>query len=335
MASPYTGSPTGPAHTPSAAPAPSVAPTINVPADTDPNNVATMFQQQYETLADFIAYDQDILNGQPAYNSQASAAFNLSSDLPQIALKDGGGHAKTTFDHLGYPLGHRSLQFKEDWIGYISTLSASVTPITAFPRWGMQVSGAVTLSMSQPTSTYPTPMMVLACGAANGSYCSLFTANQPLYLRSDTSAVLEADVMITSTSGLWKLAIGFDQSVPFTSSTDYNALFTASSGSANWQVQTQNGVGANTTTADSTVALATNTIVSLRVELHGSATPYGACARFFVNGVLKNTIATNIPAGQAMYLAMSFNSFDTTGGRFFQVGGVSCVINRFASSPGL
>lgn len=56
MATPYTGNPNGSAHAPSPAPSPGALPIINIPADTDSWNSATLFQQQYEALADFVAF---------------------------------------------------------------------------------------------------------------------------------------------------------------------------------------------------------------------------------------------------------------------------------------
>lgn len=60
MASNHTGTatPTPGALAPSPAPAPGAAPVTSIPEDVDPNNVATMFAQQYPTLADYIAFLQ-------------------------------------------------------------------------------------------------------------------------------------------------------------------------------------------------------------------------------------------------------------------------------------
>lgn len=55
MSSNYVGNPTG-VQPPAIQPAPGVAPVVVLPADNDPNNVATMFLQQYKVFADYIAY---------------------------------------------------------------------------------------------------------------------------------------------------------------------------------------------------------------------------------------------------------------------------------------
>lgn len=55
MSSNYSGNPFG-TQSPSPQPSPGSTPIIVVPADTDPNNVATMFNQQYKMTADNLAY---------------------------------------------------------------------------------------------------------------------------------------------------------------------------------------------------------------------------------------------------------------------------------------
>lgn len=269
-------------------------------------------------------------------SSKAPSVGGAVPDAPQMVYADANGNARGVIDHIGYRLGHRLLELKEDWVGSFSGTLANVNPIPAFPRWGTAVSGTgVGASQVDPTSTYPTPMIALPFGQSNPSYTGLFTANKVIYVRSETMAVFEIDVLLTSLAGFWNVGVGFDQSVPFTSpSNDYNAIFTASEGAANWQVQTQ-AVAAITGPTDTGIPVVANQVVQLRVELHGSGSPYGACARFAINGVVKATLTTNLPTAQALFATAVGKSRDTTANRFLQVGGNSVVANRYVSAPGL
>lgn len=60
MASPYTGAarPATPAQDALQMPLAAKPPKVNIPADTDPNNAASLFVSQYRTLADFLAFVQ-------------------------------------------------------------------------------------------------------------------------------------------------------------------------------------------------------------------------------------------------------------------------------------
>jgi hypothetical protein len=69
VGTPYNGNPTA-TQSPSLAPGPGIYPTLDLPADSNPNNAAT-FAQAYKVLADFIAYLQgDILGrNNPCYGT--------------------------------------------------------------------------------------------------------------------------------------------------------------------------------------------------------------------------------------------------------------------------
>lgn len=74
MSTDYTGNKKA-AQAPSPAPGPGVLPGIIVPADNDPNNVATMFVQQYKTMADYWAWLQNVAEFNPPYTNGNSGGF--------------------------------------------------------------------------------------------------------------------------------------------------------------------------------------------------------------------------------------------------------------------
>lgn len=86
MSSNYVGNPTA-TESPSATPGQGVYPTVVVPADADPNNVATMFSQQYPVLADFIAYvqsrgiEENFGDGSDGDVTLSSATTTLTRDM--------------------------------------------------------------------------------------------------------------------------------------------------------------------------------------------------------------------------------------------------------------
>lgn len=81
MPSNYTGNPTA-TQPPAAQPGAGVAPIIVLPADTDPNNVATMFNQQYKMLADYGAYAMNFPTGVVSFKSLFIDSTGGSSVTP-------------------------------------------------------------------------------------------------------------------------------------------------------------------------------------------------------------------------------------------------------------
>lgn len=93
MSSNYTGNKTG-NHPPAVSPAPGQSPLVVSPADTDPNNVATMFAQQYPTLADYIAWLQASANFSPPFKGPGGNLGGYST----VTHTGGGGGTVTPTD---------------------------------------------------------------------------------------------------------------------------------------------------------------------------------------------------------------------------------------------
>lgn len=334
MATTYPGNPLA-VQSPDAGPTPGHGPSKSLPAGTDALTVESLYQDM-KVDADYVAYLMYILNGQPAYNGTAGAAFSGASVVPQIILKDQGNNPRLSFDYLGYPLGSRVMQFQEQWIGIPGAVtSGSFLPS---PRWQVATSGAGTgCNVQSGASTYATPEAQVNCGSANGAYSCLYTAIQIVVPNTNQVTVLEWDtnLALINNVGTWGVAMGFDIAVPFVGTLKGARLvagpnISGVSGGTWW---VQNGNGTSTTTTDTTVAT-TNSVTKLRLEIHGSASPYGACTRSFVNGALTsyngaNLLPTNGTA--VLYITMLANSGDTNAGRQLLVGGVNCVVNRFAT----
>lgn len=265
-------------------------------------------------------------------------ALFRSAYTPLTAWADAGAVPRYAVDYLGYPLGTRLLQFQEQWIGLPGAVtSGSFTPAT---RWQVATSGAGTgCNVQSGASVYATPSAQVNCGSAVGAYSCLYTALQIVMPNTNQVTVLEwdANLALINNVGIWGVAMGFDIAVPFLGTLNGARLVAGSnvSGVSNSNWWMQNGKGSAATTTDTGVATAL-TVTKFRLEIHGSGSPYGASTRFFINGGPPtiyngaNLVPTNGTAN--LYITMLANSGDTNGGRQLLVGGVNCVINRFATA---
>lgn len=264
---------------------------------------------------------------------------DINNNGPQVRFKDSAGNTKATRDHLGYDLGHRLVAVKEDWIGWTGSSSSSLFStapaiVTGFNKWELSVcsGGGGGVKNLVGTNAYPYPSMAVLLPTAAGN--TIFNLASPLCLQAaHESAVLESDAILTAMSGNWTAFVGFNDSA-----NNWYAFY-ASSANANWHAYclhggslTEQDTNLNTGVA---VPIANNTVLHFRVELHGASSPYGSCARFFVNGVLTNTISTNQPTvDEPLVPSFRVSSTDTNAGRYLQIGGTSAVVNRALSALG-
>lgn len=290
MASPYTGNPTG-VQAPGTQPMPGVLPIVSIPAGTDVRTIESITQEMKE-CADFIAYIQNHL---------------VSADF--VCLH-------------------------ENWIGKTTGNLTSASPVANFLQWtinssGTAVGAAMGGTVSPGVTGYSGPAAVLNPGTTNVSYTSIATAGQMLYvpLANPTAWIFET-VVLPIMSGAWKMAIGISSTqTPLESgTTDTNFMFTASNSAANYKIQTQNGIAANTTVADSGVAWSTSTAAKLRAIYTSGQ------VQFYINGSSVGTITTNLPAfsgsGLGFFFAATAASLDTTATRSFYVGQTHAIMMK-------
>lgn len=292
MPSNYPGNATA-VQAPGAAPGSGVAPILSLPADGDPDNAAT-FAQAFKECADYIAYIQ----------SKISLGTPPVGDTPQARFYDTAGNLRWLVDHNGFPMGRRS-EVREEWIHNIGTVAATATPIVPMQRWSTTFTGAGgALTLTAPSSSYPANApTIITTGGACGIF--LYTA-APLIHTGNTflSTVVEweagSPTNVSSGTHSETIWMGLTDNPAAPASSNNYCWFSCTNGQVNWQCANANG-GA-VTTVDSTVSesVFTSPGQRMRIELHGSASPYAGKARFFINEALVQTSATNLPASAAL-----------------------------------
>lgn len=324
MSSNYSGNATA-TQSPSPAPGPGAVPIVVLPSDGDALAAASV-AQGYKTVADYLSY---------LYTNVASANRgwtppSSSVDTAQASFQDSAGHVRGTVDHNGYPGGGRISVIDECWNASVSA-SASQSPLTNNPRWQAWTTTSTTFNTVAASAAYPSPYIQVSTTATLNSRGSILSAIQLIHSSATMlSFATEADIgTLLVGDSYW----GLSSNVDFTVNQHF-VRFRQSQGTANWQAECRDAV--TTTTVDTGVAVTSNgdpTAFRMRIELHGSASPYGAKARFFINGTRVAEITTHLPAA-TLYLAFEANNTNTAA-QTLSVGGVHTVWNRYLAPDNL
>jgi len=257
-----------------------------------------------------------------------NVVFTRTADSPLLLLRDSAGNNRGLFDHNGYPMSRASL-WREIWQNVINNINADANPITTAPSWNFWASTNVgTLWAVEPSTTFLFPTLALACSNVANSRPMLQSA-QPILLASNTFASVVLEYEHDGQTGLPGFTYsGLSGNKDYTTNPEF-VRFRAQSGTANWQAEAR-GASA-TTTVDTGVALSsTAAMVRFRIELHSSGSPYGAKARFFINGTLVAEITTNLPALSSTKLSIVFQTGNngTTTANTLNIGPMVLAHNR-------
>lgn len=329
----YAGNPTA-IEAPSPAPGPGVAPIVYVPSDLDGASWANI-AQAIKTSPDFIAYLMKLLNGQLPV-----APGGANADKPQLMpYANGASNPRWLVSHNGFPGGPINV-FREQWMAGQNTSAAGL--LINNPVWYMEYTnagGAPSWQQGQVSgSLYAGTFSKLNLASTLNN--AVLLSSTPIFNPACTFASWELkadfamDTVGANNATFW---------VGLSGTSDYRTpgasgylWFKKTSGVTNWQCEANDG--ASTTTQDSGVpplAFGTGGMQRLRIEYHGSTTPYGAnTARFFINDVLVKTYTTNLPI-TAQEIAVGGQL--TTGGaaRTGYIGTVELYVNRFSSGGGI
>lgn len=238
----------------------------------------------------------------------AGTAGFKAAFTPLAQWNDQSGNARSAVDHLGY-MNPRNLCYKEYWqypTGVNGTATVPVIPIANVPAWVYDVTvpgigGQYQLGIDATASLpFAAASVVSAQATINadawiGHYACL------IYPHANLSASVTwygkiNSVGATNCTQYVGMGGGSPQSrdrwVAASNAFTDGIFFSRATGQANWQC---NSMAASvTTTVDSGVA-ATTSLTKFGMELIGASSPTGPCARFFINGALVATIATNLP----------------------------------------
>ena len=110
--------------------------------------------------------------------------------------------------------------------------------------------------------------------------------------------------------------------------------YLADGGHVNWLADTCSAGTATSVDTGVSVGASTTPSQRFRIEVYGSATPYGSKVRFFINETLVATTTTNIPSA-AMYLTFAATAAASGTPMVLYLGGIQTVFNRALSVAAL
>jgi hypothetical protein len=248
-----------------------------------------------------------------------------TADTPIAQFTDGAGNARTVIDHCGYLAGRRS-EFREDWPFFTTT---SATGVVTGTKWNFTNTNCQ-VSSQFPLPTYPGNYIQFNNFTAAGNKGTLYSGYLFDSSCTYTSLVFEFEFAMGSNVTNTRYKLGIGNGTDGTTETIY-AWFQSSS-AGNWICGTS-GTLLSTSTAPATGQSAPTQ--RFRIEFHGSATPFGACTRFFINELLvaanTATLPTNILRPQ-----FSVENTGVVGGNALSyLGSVYATWNRWSTPGGL
>jgi hypothetical protein len=261
----------------------------------------------------------------------------VGDDTPQSVFTDAAGNNRYLIDHNGYPMGRRS-EFREEWIANIFINAVDQVPVTNANRWSFSHAGQGQFFNPSPTGSYSSPYGQVKCNAAAGSRATLWSSQVMFIVQPFISAVFEFEASIQNPSSATEyyvgLANGFDDSTVY-------AWFVKRGGDTEWQAEARNTASVDIQSTGVVPATGAEPAQRFRIELYGSSSPYGACARFFINDVLRVTHASaQVPAWinssnpAEIRFMMTVKSSNTTSPTL-SVGPILGTWNRQLSIPAL
>lgn len=267
------------------------------------------------------------------------AAFAApTADTPLARFFDRTGKLRGGHDHIGYALGFRIFDLREDWSnGLQANITASTNPID-FKAWQFDAAGtAFTAAFLAASASAGYPVHTLAASSpAVGNHGGVSSRNQLAQLNNDSILVWEGEVSLSSASTAFQtftMGLGSTRT-PLHGDASYKAIFSLSNGGGGAAIDARASAGGADSVANTQVINASQTY-KLRIEVAGSATFWGAVVRFFIDGTLFGSVNVNL-TGQPLYVIASYATNEGTYGNVtVTTGPVRLVFNRFANPPGL
>lgn len=284
----------------------------------------------------------------PALPGQLIVHQSTPADAAVGVFGDSAGNARAVFDHNGYPAGRRS-EYRENWSWTLNVSTAlSFQPVfsTGMCPWnGFTTNGTRNQITSQGGPLAGGGSMSTVFSSAVASDRSIIYAQQPwVNPQTFSSIVMEFEAQIGASPtgatiffGLTDMNNGAGNAP--SNSTPWVGLAARRDSSANWQLL--HGDGTTLVYTDTGIAIDPTkfTWIRVRLELHGTGSPYGACARLFFNDVQAGSnVTTNIPTFANLAgvgLTPQFGQVATAGSNSVAfIGPVYLTYNRVAlNSP--
>jgi len=303
------------------------------------DGVSQVLSATWNSIQDFIS---DLYNGARTVkglviDGVSNVTFTRGADSPLFLSRNTASQNRWLVDHNGYPAGRRN-EFREEWqINFAAPVSATSSSITPAPRFGATINAGGTINGAAPSTTYPTQFAAATVTSTSASKAFLWSNTTPFYASTTfLSLVLEFEVAATNAPiANQALYLGLGSSAGAADpSTDTSYVRLRASGTANWFAEC--AIGGVATSVDTGVAPTVGTFPAqrVRIELHGSTSPYGNVARFFINETLVTTISTNMPT-TTMGISCGAHNISSASGQALNIGPIYMTWARYASLPAL
>lgn len=212
---------------------------------------------------------------------------------------------KTLADFVAFLTTNPLTKFEINWN------AGSYAEMTVFGLTAATATGGGGSPGSSPDAIYMAPRASLTVTSTNGSLSRVYTDPPLIFCDPDLDFVIEIDFAYGSVSPVSSEAgalIGLvDSDAEWNLTTDDFFGFQKKINDATWWRTARSGV--TLTEADTAVNITQNSSAfqRLRLEYHGSATSIGAGSNrvlWFIDNVAVGNVATSMPTGSAMYLAI-------------------------------
>lgn len=323
MSTTYPGSPTA-TQAPSVPPTPGVVPSVVVPADGEPLNVASI-SQALKVLADFEAW---------LLTPRAQAGGGGLDVKYQEAIqlwRSARLHKRFGIDHLGFPMGQIQ-RWEQTWEAAVLEQIGVGVGATSQSGWTSTVvkagAGAGNVQLLVPASAIPGSRHIRFDAGNSANDRSLVARLPPCLFHADVALAMEWSATIPALQN-YSYGMGFNtESVYASAGHGPIAQFYAPGPAGNWHCQTDDGTTLND--VDSGVAIGTAR-TRFRIEYHGANIDDASTERvlFFIDGVIKGNLTAHMPSVPATPLASPLFIIFNTGGA---AGSFDVSPVRFANS---
>lgn len=302
MSTTYPGNPTA-TEAPSVPPTPGVVPSVVVPADGEPLNVASI-SQALKVLADFQAWQM----------SPRAKASDWA--VPEQLWRSAALHRRFGIDHLGFPMGQIQ-RWEQNWEGLVLEQIGVGTSGVTEGGWQSTVvkagAGSGNVTHLSPAAAVPAFRHLLFQAGSSAGDRSLVNKLPSCLFHADVALAMEWSATIPSLQN-YSYGMGFNtESVYASGGHGPIAQFYSLAGSGNWRCHTDDG----TTLDDQDSLIAVDTARHrFRIEYHGANVDDAATQRvlFFIDGAMVKNMVTRMPSVPATPLVSPLFILMNTGG---------------------
>lgn len=300
-------------------------------------------------IADWLSYFDDIYNGVRALKGlivdpvggAVDAPFARTADSPLVLFRDSAKNNRGMVDHLGYRHSRLS-EYYEDWLSIGLGIIGGGGAVSANGRVRYDVGAAHQIFADAFSQNMPGGgHLGLLIGGASGVTTRVLS---PAIFSPGTytSLVIDFEVLVSlSTNVDFRIGIVGNgssgaQSATGTPGADHAFALVKQAADTHWFLQTGNGSAFTKTDTTITPSTTLGAPDRVRLELHGSGSPYGSKHRVWINDALViDASLTNPPTNTS--IGMSFLVAATTTGAsangVMRLSPVRMTWNRYLSQP--